>query len=411
MATDSFWSGRDFPRSLRRAAGGSREARQLYPGIIRSINMKDSNPAESGFFNALMDAAVDAIIIIDQQAIIRRFNQTAQNLFGYSEDEVLGRNVNLLMPESIRAHHDGYLKSYLETGKAAIIGQGREETGVKKSGEKFPMRLSVGESRIGDTVHFVGIIHDLSRFHETEEKLRFLEQQLIHADRLLTLGELTAGIAHEINQPLTAIAAYADAARHMVEQAPDSVDPDVHNICARISQQSRRAAAVVDRLRNLSRSGPSNKASHNVRNIIKSTLLLFDYEIKKTGISLETDIADNLPEVFVDEIQIQQILVNLVKNSLDAIQETLREDGKIKIKIQQQENLMSISVQDNGAGVSDDNGPHLFEPFFTSKPKGVGLGLSICTHIAIAHGGSLTHSHPESGGARFSLNLPLSVIG
>jgi two-component system sensor kinase FixL len=367
--------------------------------------------SDANFFEAVMDAAIDAVILIDSKGSIFRFNQTAQRMFGYHEDEVARRNIKMLMPEPMRSLHDGYIKRYLETGRARVIGIGREVTGQRSNGEVFPMRLSLGQARVGDQVYFVGIVHDLSERQATRGKLKALEQQLVHADRLLTLGELTAGIAHEINQPLTAIAAYADAVNHLVGQDPQREDTAVQSICARISEQSRRAAAVVDRLRKLVRTGTTSKARHDISNIISSTLLLFDYELKKTGISLDVLIPDRTAEVFVDEIQIQQILVNLVKNSLDAITENGQKDGKIEIVIEQMHAELAISVQDNGPGVSPDSLPNLFVPFYTSKPKGVGLGLSICKHIAAVHGGSLNFEPLSAGGSRFTLRLPLSFIG
>jgi len=371
----------------------------------------DNLTREAGFLDALMDAAVDAIIIIDQDGRIQRFNHSAQQMFGYSENEILNCNVNQLMPEPVRGQHDSYLKHYLETGEANIIGRGREVIGMRKSGATFPMRISVGECRQNQLVSFVGIVHDLSERQANLEQLKVLEQQLFHADRLLTLGELTAGIAHEINQPLTAIAAYSDAVRHLVEQAGDRADPAVQSICSRISEQSRRAAAVVDRLRKLVRTGTPSKAWHDVRNIINSMLLLFDYEIKKTGIAVSIEAPQQLVQVFVDEIQIQQILVNLVKNSLDAIVESGQSNGQINIAITQDASELVISVLDNGPGVSKDNLPNLFAPFYTSKAKGVGLGLSICKHIAAAHGGSLSFVPSASGMTCFALRLPRASIG
>jgi two-component system sensor kinase FixL len=369
------------------------------------------NTNDTGFVEAVMNAAIDAIIVIDHAATILRFNRSAERMFGYTESEVLGRNVNLLMAEPMRSQHDGYVRRYLETGHAAVIGMGRELTALRKNGEVFPIRLSLGEARLRDGLCFVGIVHDLSERQANRGKLKALEQQLLHADRLLTLGELTAGIAHEINQPLTAIAAYADAVNHLVEQGPRQDNSSVQSICSRISEQSRRAAAVVDRLRKLVRSGTTSKARHSIRNILNSTLLLFDYELKKTGISLHVQMPDQPPDVFVDEIQIQQILVNLVKNSLDAIAESGRQGGRIDIEIEQQPSNLAISVQDNGPGVSAASLPYLFVPFYTSKAKGVGLGLSICKHIAAVHGGSLGYEPLPAGGSRFTLKLPLSFIG
>jgi len=366
---------------------------------------------DSSFFDALLDAAIDGIIIIDQNAMIRRINQSALDMFGYSETELLDRNINLLMPEPDRSRHQGYLKRYFETGQTAVIGTGRQVTGLRQNGELFPIRLSVGESRQNDEVHFVAIVHDLSERQAHMEKLKDLERQLFHADRLLTLGELTAGIAHEINQPLTAIAAYADALRHLVKQGADPADSALHSICSRISEQSRRAAAVVERLRKLVRSGTSSKASHDITNIVNSTLLLFDYELKKNKIILQVEVPERSMSVFVDEIQIQQILVNLVKNSLDAIVESGRSDGRIDIVIVEKRDELTISVLDNGSGVTAEGLQHLFAPFYTSKAKGVGLGLSICKHIAAAHGGTLSYVPDYPGRTCFMLKLPRSSIG
>ena len=373
--------------------------------------MVENSEAAVSAFDALMDAAVDAIIIIDEEGRVLRFNNAAVRLFGYSEDEVSGRNISQLMPEPHRSLHDGYLSRYRKTGKAAIIGQGREETGLKKSGETFPMLLSVGEIRRTGERRFVGIIRDLSAFRAAQEQVRQLEEQLLHADRLVILGELTAGIAHEINQPLTAIAAYADAGKSMLERDEVSSTEGMQGICERIAQQSRRAAEVVQRLRKLVRSGSVAKSSVDINQIIRNTLLLFEYETKKYSINLDFTPLEPLDSLFVDEVQIQQILVNLVKNSLDALIEAGAQDGRIDIAVSRQGSDVLISVSDNGPGVPLDVRPQLFDSFFTTKPKGVGLGLSICKSIAAAHGGRLGYAESSGGGSVFTLSLPLETIG
>ena len=362
-------------------------------------------------FDALMDAAVDAIIIIDENGTIQRFNRAAESLFGYSEADVVSRNINTLMPEPHHGNHDSYLSKYSETGKAAIIGKGREVTGLKKSGSVFPMFLSVGEIKQPGLKRYVGIIKDLSEVRATQEQVRQLEEQLLHADRLVILGELTAGIAHEINQPLTAIAAYADAGKKIIGRNQDDQGGDAHSICERIGEQSRRAAEVVQRLRKLVRSGSVSKARHDINQIIRNTLLLFEFEVKRSNIELIFYPLETLQTLYVDEIHIQQIMVNLVKNSMDAITQTGQHDGRIEIRIKKTAGHVFVSVTDNGPGVPEQERQHLFESFFTTKPKGVGLGLSICKTIAGAHGGNLQHSQPKEGGCRFTLSLPLQLIG
>jgi len=362
-------------------------------------------------FDALMDAAVDAIIVIDGEGAIQRFNRAAENIFGYREAEIAGCNVNLLIPEPHRSKHDKYLRRYAKTGEARVIGKGREETGLRKNGETFPLFLSVGEIKQADGNHYLGIIRDLSEVRETQEQVHQLEEQLLHADRLVILGELTAGIAHEINQPLTAIAAYADAGRKIINRGTESTHQDINSIYERIGEQSRRAAAVVQRLRKLVRSGTVSKARHDINQIIKHTLLLFEYELKRTNIELLFYPLNSLQALYIDEIHIQQIMVNLVKNSLDAILQDGQQNGQIEIRIRKVASDVLISVTDNGPGVTERNRKHLFESFFTTKPKGVGLGLSICNTIAGAHGGNLRYSQPAEGGSRFTLSLPLELIG
>lgn len=273
------------------------------------------------------------------------------------------------------------------------------------------MLLSVGEIRRTGERRFVGIIRDLSAFRAAQEQVRQLEEQLLHADRLVILGELTAGIAHEINQPLTAIAAYADAGKSMLERDEVSSTEGMQGICERIAQQSRRAAEVVQRLRKLVRSGSVAKSSVDINQIIRNTLLLFEYETKKHSINLNFAPLEPLDSLYVDEVQIQQILVNLVKNSLDALIEAGAQDGRIDIAVSRQGSDVLISVSDNGPGVPLDVRPQLFDSFFTTKPKGVGLGLSICKSIAAAHGGRLGYAESSGGGSVFTLSLPLETIG
>jgi len=371
----------------------------------------NSIPDETNPLEVLMDTAVDAIIIIDSKGKILRFNRAAQEMFVYTAEEVCGRNVNMLVSDPHSTKHDEYIKRYLDTGQARVIGLVLEETGVKSDGSTFPLKLSVGEIKGDGGSRFISIIHDLSEKKAGEEKVRQLEEQLLHADRLVILGELTAGIAHEINQPLTAIAAYADAGRHLVQRSGGGNPDNIHVICERIAEQSRRAAEVVQRLRKLVQTGSVKKARHNINKIINNTILLFDYEIKKRRLKIDFFPASGIDILYVDDIQIQQILVNLVKNGLDAMSAAEQKEGRITIHVKKAGKVVAIEVQDNGPGVSQADRRHLFEAFFTTKPKGVGLGLSICKNIAAAHGGNLRYESPVEGGSRFTLTLPLEHIG
>jgi len=360
---------------------------------------------------ALLDAAVDGIVISDHQGRILRFNPAAQRLFGYSEDQVLGQNVSTLMPAPDREQHDGYLHRYITTRKRTIIGIGREVTGLHADGSFFPLHLSIGEIRGAEDPRFVAIIHDLSERKATEVVVKQLETHLAHADRLVMLGELTAGIGHEINQPLTAIAAFADAGSRMLKSDTPQSRDELENILHRISEQAHRAGNVVNRLRALSRRGELTKSTQRMDVLVHSVLQLFDHELKNSKISLHTQFDAALPMLILDEIQIQQVLVNLIKNALDSLSASDTSNPEIHIRANVSETQVLISVSDNGPGVPPNIEMHLFEPFFTTKKHGVGLGLSICKNIAMAHGGNLTYRKPTDSGAEFVLSLPLAYIG
>ena len=380
------------------------------PGMIDSFDHKlPSLSADS--FDALMSAAVDAIIIIDASGQILRFNPAAQAMFKHAPSNVVGNNVSMLMPAPHSSAHDGYLRSYLSSRQPAIIGVGREETALRADGETFPMHLSVGEATVGGEICFVGIIRDLSSEKEAQDNVRALEQQLVHADRLVVLGELTAGIAHEINQPLTAIAAYADAGHRLLSGGAEKDIAEFQVICGRVAEQARRAGDVITRLRGLARRGTFDKGNHDIDQIIKNVLLIIEYEIKKHHLNVEYLPVKGSIELEVDDIQIQQILVNLLKNAMDALVHSHQADGVISIEVEQSNDFVLVTVIDNGPGVAESDRARLFEPFYTTKPQGVGLGLSICKNIAEVHGGGLSYAPGIGVGSRFTLKLPYGLIG
>jgi two-component system sensor kinase FixL len=366
---------------------------------------------EQGPLDALLSAAVDAIVISDERGNILRFNRAAQRLFGLGEERAVGRNVSMLMPEPYRSMHDQFLAAHRAGGPATIIGIGREIVGLRTDGHIFPMHLSVGMIEGDDEARYVAIIRDLSEEKATEDLVRELDAQLAHADRLVTLGELTAGIAHEINQPLTAIAAYADAAGRMLSRQVPDLEDQLTEICRRIAEQARRAGDVVTRLRKLSYKGELTRGRHEIPTLLRHVLLLFEHELKQSGVTLETRLQDNLPEIYADEIQLQQVLVNLIKNSIDAMVSSQTPDPRVLVSIERAGDALNVTVRDNGPGVPPDLEQRMFEPFFTTKKSGVGLGLPICRNIAIAHGGNLSYRRPEKGGAEFCLRLPLELIG
>jgi two-component system sensor kinase FixL len=361
-------------------------------------------------FTALLDAAVDAIILIDERGRITRFNRAAEHLFGYAQAEVLDKNVSVLMPEPYRGEHDGYMARYERTGERRIIGIGREVEAQRKDGSTFPIELSVGEFRTtGELMPagqhgFVGIIRDLTERKAQTREAEDLRARLTHVGRLGTLGEMVSGIAHEVNQPLTAISNYASACRRMVQAGAISGE-ELAATLDKIGTQAERAGQVIRGLRALVRRRDEQREPVDVNRLIREVVKLVDFEVRQAGYRMELDLVEPLPAVSGDAVQIQQVVLNLVRNALDAMLEKARGEA-ILVETGFHEGHVEIRVTDSGPGLSAAARQHLFEPFFTTKPQGIGLGLSICKSIVAAHRGELTGETAPAGGARFHVRLP-----
>ncbi|MDP9142820.1 MAG: PAS domain S-box protein [Pseudomonadota bacterium] len=354
--------------------------------------------------NALLDAAVDAMVLISERGIVTRFNPAAVRIFGYDESEVVGRNVSMLMPEPYHTAHDGYLDRYIGTGEQRIIGIGREVVAQRKDGSTFPIDLSVGEFRSDGERGFVGILRDISdrirSVHETED----LRARLAHVARIGTLGEMVSGIAHEVNQPLTAITNYASACRRLLESG-QARPAELAGTLEKISQQSERAGQVIRGLRNLVRRKEEAREPLDLNALVKEVSRLTDFELRQSSFRLVLTLAPRLPKVMVDGIQIQQVLINLIRNGFEAMRENAVGDV-IEVTSHAADGSVELRVSDSGGGMDPKVVEHLFEPFVTTKAMGIGLGLSICKSIVSAHGGTLIYSPGKSGGTTFVLTLP-----
>ena len=360
--------------------------------------------ASDSRLDALLAAAVDAMILIDENGLITRFNPAAERVFGYTQAEVHGRNVSMLMPEPYHSHHDGYLGRYRATGEPRIIGIGREVTALRRDGTTFPIDLSVGEFRSGGERGFVGIIRDISdrvRSHTETEELR---ARLAHVGRLGTLGEMVSGIAHEVNQPLTAIATYASAGRRLLTSG-QLRGPELEGVLHKISQQAERAGGVIRGLRNLVRRTDGRREQLDVNGLVREVVRLAEFEVRQSGFRLELHLAAELPPVMGDGIQIQQVLLNLIRNGFDAMRENACGD-QLEITSAAHESSVELRVADRGPGIDPRIADRLFEPFLTTKKAGIGLGLSICKSIMDAHNGSLAWSANPGGGTVFTMSLP-----
>lgn len=375
--------------------------------MFESRNNRLTREAESARaqFQALLDAAVDAIVLIDEHGLIRGFNRSAEKLFGYSGAEVAGRNVRMLMPEPYREEHDDYIQRYLSTGEPRIIGIGREVTAQRKDGSCFPIDLSVGE--IADSsgpARFVGILRDLTQRKAAEHEAVEQRERLAHLIRLGTIGEMTTAIAHEINQPLTAISTYAQACERLL-RADNADTGEIVETLAKIGGQARRAGEVIRHLRRLVRQRESETETTDMNRLIRDLMDLAGMDARTQGLIVRTELAEPLPRIEVDPIQIQQVVLNLVRNAVDAMSQSRTGDFIVIRSAIAAEDRIEVRVIDNGPGIAEHVMENLFEPFLTTKPDGLGVGISICRSIVRAHGGDLhfESNTPSGTVARFTL--------
>ncbi len=361
---------------------------------------------------ALLRAAVDAIIVITENGAVQLFNPGAEELFGYTSDEVVGCNVNMLMPDPDRSRHDGYLQRYLNTGQARIIGIGREVTAQNKRGETFPVELSVGQARLNGGKLFVGILRDLrqrdrlrSQLRDEREQVRELERSLAHVHRTSTLGEMAAGIAHEINQPLAAVSTYADGCRRLLER--NRLEPDRIDLAlTKIGEQARRAGEVVKRMRSLAKDQPGLLERRSINDVINELIDLARLEARESDAPIELRLADEIDDVVIDTVQVQQVILNLIRNGLEAMVTASQCQLGLLIITCQRDERVEVAVVDHGVGVAEDQLEQIFHPFETTKADGMGIGLSICNTIIRRHGGRLWCESNPDGGSRFVFTLP-----
>lgn len=368
---------------------------------------------ESGFraaeLEALLDAAVDGIIVSDIDGRILRFSQAAEDMLGYRADEVVGQRVDMIMNERDARAHQRYMDNYLTTGKRKIIGIGREVVARRKDGSTFPVALSIGEARIGDERHFVGLIRDLTAQQAAEEEAIRHREQLSHVGRLTVMGEMAAAMAHELNQPLSAISNYTGACLRLLDR-DETCGEEVVQALGSIEKQAHRAAEVIQRIRDFARSRAVQREPVEVTELIAEILPLAAMDAKANHTDLRLKIDKNLPTIMVDRVEIQQVVLNLMRNGVDAMRDVPEADRRLDLRAWLEDpEQIRISITDRGTGVSEAAAEQLFTPFFTTKGSGMGLGLAISRSIIKAHGGRLDFENNAICGATFDILLPTRI--
>jgi len=359
-----------------------------------------------GHLRSILATVPDAMVVIDELGSILSFSAAAEKMFGYSEADVLGKNVKMLMPNPDRDRHDQYLLNYMTTGRRKIIGIGRVTTALHGDGNTFPIELSVGEARSGDKRIFTGFIRDLTERQQTLLRLQDLQSELAHVGRVSEMGTLASSLAHELNQPLTAVASYCESARDLLMTEPDAETLSmVREAMNEAAKQAIRAGQIVRRLRDFMSNGETDRRVESLQRLINEANALALVGSREHGIDVQVALDPEVDLVFVDRIQVQQVLVNLIRNAIDAMVESPMRCLAIRTA-RAADGYAEVTVEDTGSGISEMIAPQLFQPFVTSKQSGMGIGLSICRTIVEAHGGHIGFEPGRNGGTAFHFTLP-----
>jgi len=356
---------------------------------------------------SILETAPDAIILIDERGIMESYSPAAVRLFGYQPQEALGQNVSMLMPSPYRERHDSYLAHYLTTGERRIIGIGRVVVGRRKDGSTFPMELAVGEALVNGRRVFTGFIRDLTERQLTENRLQELQSELLHVSRLSDVGQMASALAHELNQPLAAIVNYVQATRRMLQASDVPPSPRVLETMDKAVAQAARAGEIIQHLRSFIRKGETERSTEDLSKIVEEATALGLVGAKENGIKVQIDLSPDALPVFIDKVQIQQLVFNLIRNSVEALPDSDVRELTVTTRLGDDGTALA-TVSDSGPGLAQAVVEQLFQPFITTKEKGMGLGLSICRSIVEAHGGRLWATPNPVRGVTFQFSIPMA---
>jgi two-component system sensor kinase FixL len=397
----------DLTRAIAFAAIGIAMAwfgERLRVSWLHAVQSDRDTAAREAHLKSILDTVPDAMIVIDERGIMQSFSAAAERLFGYSATEAIAKNIKMMMPSPYRDNHDAYMDRYLRTGERHIIGIGRVVVGERKGGSTFPMELAVGEMRSGEKRYFTGFIRDLTERQKTEARLQELQSELVHISRLTAMGEMASTLAHELNQPLSAIANYMKGSRRLLEQSTDERSEMIRQAMDSAAEQAMRAGQIIRRLRNFVARGESERRVESVSKLVEEASALALVGIKDQGIQVRFQLSRSNDLALVDKVQIQQVLLNLIRNAIEAMQDSSRRDLLISTA-PAEDGMLMISVADTGPGIAPEVCSQLFQPFVTTKRHGMGVGLSISRTIIEAHGGRIWIEPNPGGGTIFRFTV------
>lgn len=404
--------------------------RAYQESLERLVNERTRDLRESeNRLRAILEAAVDPIITINQSGIIESANPAASDLFGYTKEELVGQNVNILTGEPHRERHDEYISNYLKTGEKRIIGFGREEIAIHKNGQSIPVDLTVSEVNLGDRLIFMGILRDLRERRRLQELERDRQRQMIQSDKMASLGVLVSGMAHEINNPnhLIRLAvgqlentwkSLVPVTKHYYEEHGDyliggfpylEAGGEISKTLNAIRGGSERIAKLVKELKDYARELPEKmNQAVDVNDVVRSANILLQNAIQKATHHFSMQLSEDLPDIQGAFQRLEQVMVSLIMNACQALTDP---EQRIEVSTfcDSREGWVIVEIKDEGEGIPPEIMDRLLDPFFTTKSKigGSGLGLSISSGIVRDHGGELKFSSQPDGGTTVTIKLPM----
>jgi PAS domain S-box-containing protein len=381
------------------------EAAGRFVGYIGSaVNVTELKRADERMRLAV-EAAPNAMVMVNDLGHITLLNAQAERVFGYTRDELIGRSIDVLVPESLRSAHAGDRESYLLRPSAQAMGAGRDLYGRRKDGSEVPVEVGLNPIMSSEGRAILASIIDITARRELEAETAQQRSQLAHLSRVAMLGELSGALAHELHQPLTAILANAQAALRVLARDPADVS-EVRNILADIAEDDKRASEVITGLRALLRKDEVQYLPLDINEVALTVLRLMRSDLSNRGVSVTTDLAAGLPLVEGNGVQLQQVLINLVMNGCEAM-DGAPTDRHLTVRTSATlEGGVEVSVADRGSGIPPEDLNRIFEPFVTTKAEGMGLGLAVCRTIVAAHHGRLWATDNADRGATVRFALP-----
>jgi len=397
-------------KALRGSDGEMRGFAKIVSDVTERKAAEAAILARESHVRSILSTVPDAMVVIDDRGKMLSFSAAAERLFGYDEKDVLGKNVSLLMPSPDRERHDSYIERYLATGEKRIIGIGRVVFAERKDGTTFPMELSIGEAAGVDRRLFTGFIRDLTERQKTEERLESLESELIHVSRLSAMGTMASTLAHELNQPIAAIANYTEAVRDQLAGYESEEMLMIREALDDTAKAAMRAGHIVRRLRDFVSRGDIEKTNEKLPALINEAAVLGLLGARENGITPHFDLDPYASPVLVDKVQIQQVLINLIRNAVEAMARAPEPRRILTVTSgSDQPGFVRVTVADTGPGVAPEIAEQLFTAFVSSKSDGMGLGLSICRTIVEANGGRIWMEPGRSGGTQFHFTLVRAI--